>query len=46
MIKLGYDGLIIKGREMVNYNPDNNKIKYFETENQLYMYYEDFIKNN
>lgn len=38
MIKLGYDGLIIKGREMVNYTPDN--IKYFEDERQLYMYYQ------
>jgi hypothetical protein len=38
MIKLGYDGLIIKGREMVNYNPQN--ILYFETENELKRYYE------
>lgn len=41
MLKLGYDGIIIKGREMVNYKPEN--IKYFETEKQLEMYYEDFI---
>ena len=45
MIKLGYDGLVIKGREMVNYTPDNNKIKYFENIRQLEMYFEDFILN-
>jgi hypothetical protein len=38
MMKLGYDGLIIKGREMVNYKPNN--IKYFRTENELERYYE------
>jgi len=38
MLILGYDGLIIKGREMVNYSPDN--IKYFKTENELHNYYE------
>ena len=43
MLKLGYDGLVIKGREMVNYTPDNNNIKYFENENQLIQYYELFI---
>jgi hypothetical protein len=37
MLNLGYDGLIIKGREMVNYNPIN--IKYFKTENQLLNYF-------
>lgn len=37
MIKLGYDGLIIKGREMVNYKPEN--IKYFRTENELKEFY-------
>ena len=37
MIKLGYDGIIIKGREMVNYKPEN--ILYFKTENQLINYY-------
>lgn len=37
MIALGYDGLIIKGREMVNYKPEN--IKYFENEDQLYNAY-------
>jgi thymidylate synthase len=38
MLILGYDGLIIKGREMVNYSPDN--IKYYKTENELHNYYE------
>jgi hypothetical protein len=44
MLKLGYDGLVIRGREMVNYAPDNDNIRYFETENQLIRYYEDFIQ--
>lgn len=37
MLAIGYDGLIIKGREMVNYKPEN--IIYFETEQQLENYY-------
>lgn len=37
MLKLGYDGLIIKGREMVNYSPED--IKYFKTESELENYY-------
>ena len=41
MLILGYDGLIIKGREMVNYSPYN--IKYFKTENQLRHYYETLL---
>lgn len=45
MLKLGYDGLVVKGREMVNYLPPDN-VKYFETERQLEMYYDDFIVNN
>ena len=44
MLKLGYDGLVIKGREMVNYTPDNDNIKYFENENQLIQYYEAVVK--
>ncbi len=43
MLKLGYDGLVIKGREMVNYTPDNDKIRYFENEKQLIQYYESII---
>jgi len=38
MLNIGYDGLIIKGREMVNYSPKD--IKYFKTENELKRYYE------
>ena len=37
MLKLGYDGIIIKGREMVNYTPEN--VKFFKTENGLIDYY-------
>ena len=44
MLRLGYDGLVIRGREMVNYSPDENKIRYFENENQLIQYYEDFAE--
>jgi len=29
---------------MVNYSPNNDNIRYFETENQLIRYYEDFIQ--
>ena len=39
MLKLGYDGLVIRGREMVNYTPDDN-IRYFNNENELMNYYE------
>ena len=38
MLNLGYDGLIIKGREMVNYKPNN--IKYFKTEQELRNFYQ------
>ena len=38
MEDLGFDGLVIKGREMVNYNPRD--IKYFKTEYELQRYYE------
>jgi hypothetical protein len=44
MLRLGYDGLVIKGREMVNYTPNEDQIRYFENENQLIQYYEDFVK--
>lgn len=44
MMKLGYDGLIIKGREMVNYKPEN--YKYFSNENALFYYYQDFVKGD
>ena len=38
MLKSGFDGLVIKGREMVNYTPEN--IMYFKTEQELKEYYE------
>ena len=40
MLKQGFDGLIIKGREIVNYTPKN--IIYFKTEPEVknYYYYE------
>lgn len=38
MLKRGYDGLIIKGREMVNYKPSDD-IKVFDSEKSLYEYY-------
>lgn len=37
MMALGYDGLIIKGREMVNYKPGD--VKYFKTEEELKDYH-------
>jgi hypothetical protein len=37
MLKLGYDGLVIRGREMVNYTPKD--ILYFETEEELKNYW-------
>lgn len=36
--KMGYDGVIIKGREMVKYSPED--VRYFESEDQLKSYYE------
>ncbi len=42
MLKLGYDGLIIKGREMVNYAPGD--IMYFDNENHLMDYYNFNVK--
>lgn len=40
--KMGYDGIIIKGREMVNFNPPEN-VMYFSNETQLLNYWYDFI---
>lgn len=37
MQKMGYDGIVIKGREYVIYKPEN--IKYFKTEDELKNYY-------
>lgn len=44
MLNNGYDGLVITGREMVNYTPDENEIRYFSNEYQLMQYYA-FINN-
>lgn len=41
MKKQGYDGFVIKGREMVHYEPKD--VKYFETERQLEMYFNDTV---
>ena len=45
MLKLGYDGVIIKGREMVNYTPDEN-VRYFANENSLINFYENYFENS
>ena len=37
MLKKGYDGVIIIGREMVNYTPEN--VMYYKNDVQLYDYY-------
>ena len=42
MIKLGYDGIVIKGRETVNFTPPDN-VLYFENERQLEMYYDNQV---
>jgi hypothetical protein len=42
--KMGYDGIVIKGREMVNFTPSDN-IHYFRTEQQLENWY-DFLMDN
>jgi len=39
MLKKGYDGLEIVGREIVNYTPDDDNIRYFEKEYWLIEYY-------
>jgi hypothetical protein len=39
VMTLGYDGIIIKGREMVNFTPADN-ITYFKTERELRNYYD------
>lgn len=46
MLKLGYDGIVITGREMVNFTPNNDKIIYFENERQLQNYYETLVDLN
>ena len=41
IMELGYDGVIIKGREMVNYKPEN--VLYFNDDYDLERYYETHI---
>jgi hypothetical protein len=43
MGKIGYNGLIITGREMVNYKPEN--LQFFRTEDDLYNYYYYNVQN-
>lgn len=43
ILKLGYDGIEIKGREMVNFKPEN--VLYFKTEPELIQYYETNVKS-
>jgi hypothetical protein len=42
MLARGYDGLIIKGREMVNYTPKN--VQYFRTEGELMQYFNSNVR--
>lgn len=44
MMKLGYDGIIIKGREMVNYKPED--VKYYYNERQLEQHYDFYVENH
>jgi hypothetical protein len=44
MLKLGFDGIEIKGREIVNFKPDEDRLRWFEDERQLEQYYEWFIE--
>jgi hypothetical protein len=48
MLKLGYDGVIIKGREMVNYTPDENikYFRYFGDDRSLMDFYERYFENS
>lgn len=45
MLKIGYDGIVIKGREMVNFTPDDD-VLYFKNEDQLINYYNMFFNLN
>lgn len=44
MQRLGFDGIVIKGREMVNFTPPDN-VMYFGSENELMNYFENNIEN-
>lgn len=39
--KLGYDGVIITGREMVLYDPNDKDVRFFKTEREVEDWYED-----
>ena len=41
--KMGYDGVIIKGREMVVFNTENLDIRYYRDEEQVKNYYEMYV---
>jgi len=41
--KMGYDGVIIKGREMVVYNTEGLDIRYYKDEEQVQGYYELYV---
>jgi len=45
MQRKGYDGIIIKGREMVNFTPPDN-VLYFSNEQELINYFENNIEIN
>ena len=42
LIKMGYDGIVIKGREMVNFKP-SEEVRYFSDEYDLKRYYTNTI---
>lgn len=43
MLKLGFDGIEIVGREIVNYTPSDT-VRYFKYENDVIDYYINFVK--
>lgn len=45
IMKLGYDGLVIKGREMVNYDPPHD-VSYFRDESQVISYWKTTVKKD
>lgn len=46
ILKMGYDGVEIKGREMVNYTPNEDDIRYYTDEEQVKSYYELYVDND
>lgn len=45
IMKLGYDGLMIKGREMVNYDPPDD-VRYYKDEYQVESYWRLYVKGS